>query len=108
LDTIDWIVPALAAMDHGEPLPPPFDDDRQAWDRLLSDPQVPQTTVTDPDGRHDNCLQQAMAFPTIYCALEVDPLQAAVDSIWNCVIAFGQGKHGVLFSELRKRFPLLA
>ena len=30
LDTIDWVAPALAALDAGTPLPAPFDDD-QRW-----------------------------------------------------------------------------
>lgn len=41
LAEVEWITPALAAMDRGEPLPPPFDDDRRAWDLLLSDARVP-------------------------------------------------------------------
>jgi hypothetical protein len=107
LTEIEWIAPALAAMDRGDPLPPPFDDDRRAWERLLSDPLVPHTLVTDPAGRYDNSLQQAMAFPAIFCAVGEDPLQAAVDCVWNCAAAFGQGNHGLLFSELRKTFPAL-
>jgi hypothetical protein len=49
LADVEWIAPALAAMDRGEPLPPPFDDDRRAWDLLLSDGRVPRTLVTSPD-----------------------------------------------------------
>jgi hypothetical protein len=57
---VAWITPALAAMDRGEPLPPPFDDDRL-----------------------DNCLQQAMAFPALFSALERDLLRAALDALWS-------------------------
>jgi hypothetical protein len=77
LANVEWIAPALAAMDRGEPLPPPLDDERRAWDLLLSDARVPRTLVTSPDGRLDNCLQQAMAFPALFSTLEQDPLRAA-------------------------------
>ncbi|MFE2756286.1 hypothetical protein ACFXGA_30225 [Actinosynnema sp. NPDC059335] len=108
LADIDWIAPALAAMDRGEPLPPPFDDDRRLWDRLLADERVPHTLVTTPDGRHDDFLQQAMALPAIFTTRERDPLRAALDAVWTAVGAFGRGRHGLLFAELRRAFPVLA
>ena len=37
LDTVDWIADALAAVECGEPAPPPFDDTSAAWDRLFTD-----------------------------------------------------------------------
>jgi hypothetical protein len=105
LADVEWIVPALAAMDRGEPLPSPFDDDRRAWDLLLSDPRVPRTLVTSPDGRFHNCLQQAMAFPALFSAGEQDPLRAALDALWSAAVAFGHGRHQVLFTEVRQAFP---
>jgi hypothetical protein len=108
LADVEWIAPALAAMDRGEPLPPPFDDERRAWDLLLSDARVPQTLVTSPDGRFDNCLQQAMAFPALFSALEQDPLRAALDALWSAAVAFGRGRHQVLFTEVRQAFPAVA
>ncbi|MGW7530996.1 hypothetical protein [Amycolatopsis sp. NPDC054798] len=107
LTEVEWIAPALAAMDRGDALPPPFDDDRRAWDLLLTDEQVPRTTATSPDGRHDNCLQQAMAFPALFSAREPDPRQAAMDALWSAVVAFGYGRHGLLFAEVRQAFPAL-
>jgi hypothetical protein len=108
LARVGWIAPALAALDRGEPLPPPFDDDGRAWELLLSDPDVPSTTVTSPDGWLDNCLQQAMAFPALMQAVEPDPLLAAVSALWSAAATFGQGRHTVLFTELRQTFPALA
>lgn len=106
---VEWIAPALAAMDRGEPLPPPFDDDRRAWGvLLLSDARIPRTLVTSPDGRLDNCLQQAMAFPALFSALEQDPLRAALDALWSAAVAFGHGRHQVLFTEVRQAFPAIA
>jgi hypothetical protein len=105
---VEWIAPALAAMDRGEPLPPPLDDERRAWDLLLSDARVPRTLVTSPDGRLDNCLQQAMAFPALFSTLEQDPLRAALDALWSAAVAFGHGRHQVLFSEVRQAIPAVA
>ncbi|MFD2473453.1 hypothetical protein [Amycolatopsis silviterrae] len=108
LTEVEWIAPALAAMDRGEPLPPPFDDDRRAWDLLLSDERVPRTLATSPDGESDNCLQQAMAFPAVFSAREPDPLRAAFDALWAAAVTFGYGRHGALFAEVRQAFPALA
>jgi len=105
---VDWITPALTAMDRGEPLPAPLDDQQRAWDLLLSDSQVPHTTVTSPDGALDNCLQQAMTFPAIFATQHKDSLRAAVEALWAAAITFGYGRHPVLFTELRHTFPLLA
>jgi hypothetical protein len=76
LDAVGWIADALRALDERTAPPPPFDDWTAAWDRLLSDPEVPHTLVRTPDGRHDNALQQAMAFPAIFAARHEDPLEA--------------------------------
>ena len=103
---VDWIAPALAAADRGDPLPSPFDDQRRAWDLLLSDEQVPKTVVTSPDGTIDNYLQQAAAFSAIFSVQHEDPLHAAVDALWAAVFAFGHGRHQVLFAEVRRAFPL--
>lgn len=108
LADVEWIAPALAAMDRGEPLPSPFDDDQRAWDLLLSDARVPTTLVTSPDGRLDNCLQQAMAFPALFAALEQDPLRAALDALWSAAVTFGRSRHQVLFTEVRQAFPAVA
>jgi hypothetical protein len=109
LADIDWISPALNAMDRGEPLPRPFDgDDRRAWDQLFSDERVPHTLVTSLDGLHSNLLQQAMALPALFSAREQDPLSAAIDALWNAAITFGRGRNQALFAEIRREFPALA
>jgi hypothetical protein len=108
LADIEWIAPALAAMDRGEPLPAPFDDDKDAWDLLLSDERVPRTTVTSLDGERDDFLQQAMAFPTLFSAREQDPLRAALDAMRSAAVAFGHGRYQILFTEVRQAFPAVA
>jgi hypothetical protein len=95
-------------MDRGEPLPPPFDDQRRAFDRMLSDDQVPHTLVTSPDGRHDNYLQQAMAFTAVFSANEPDPLRAALDALWPAAICFGRPRLQELFIEARQAFAALS
>jgi hypothetical protein len=108
LADVGWIAPVLAAMDQGEPLPPPFDGARLPWDLLFSDEQVPSTTVTSPDGSADNYRQQAMAFPALLSAREQDPLRAALDALWAAAVAFGHERRQVLFAEVRQAFPAIA
>jgi hypothetical protein len=103
LAAVDWIAPALAAVHAGAPLPPPFDDHRRSWDRLLSDPAVPRTTVTVPYGP-PNCLQQAMAFPAITAAVHEDPLAAAVETLYCATIAHGDD-HPRFLAEVHATFP---
>lgn len=103
---VDWIAPALAAMDQGEPLPPPLDGDLP-WDLLLSDPQVPRRLMTSLDGRHDNVRQQAMALPALLSAREEDPLRAALDALRAGAACFGQERWPVFFAEVRQAFPTL-
>ncbi|MEU3270313.1 hypothetical protein ABZ639_05670 [Saccharomonospora sp. NPDC006951] len=107
LTEVGWIASALAAMDDGAVLPPPFDDEGRCWQLLLSDPAVPATLVTGPDGRRDDCLRQAMAFPAIFSARQPDALAVAVEALWNGAASFGYGRHHVLFEEVRKEFPVV-
>jgi hypothetical protein len=59
LAEVEWIASVLAAMDRGEPLPPPFDDRLRAWELVLSGYSVPHTlrgltpTAADRHGRLD-------------------------------------------------------
>lgn len=92
---VDWIARALTALDQGEPLPPPFDDDQQAWARLWADDRVPSTTVTTPDGT-PNCSQQAIALPAVRAAAREDPLAGAVDTVYFAALAAGPDHQAVL------------
>jgi hypothetical protein len=103
LTQVDWITAALDAVDRGDPLPPPFEDAGQAWHRLLSDPRVPRTLVTTPDGRHDNALQQAMAFPALLGAKADDPLRAVFGALHAGVVTFGRGRQDVFLAEVREK-----
>ncbi|SFO11710.1 hypothetical protein [Actinomadura madurae] len=105
LTSIDWIAPALHAMDQGRDLPPPFDDFEQVWPRLWADERVPSTTVTLPHGQIHNFSQQAAAIPALFGAVESDPLQAALDALWAAAAAFGT-EHPSLLQEVRIAFKL--
>ncbi|WP_326954700.1 hypothetical protein [Amycolatopsis sp. NBC_01286] len=104
LDRVAWIAEGLRALDEGRALPPPFDDWTAAWDRLLSDPAVPHTLVRTPDGRHDNALQQAMAFPALFAAVKADPLEALGQVLSAALVTHG-GDHTALFAAARAAFP---
>ncbi|MEQ0557762.1 hypothetical protein ABJI51_01675 [Amycolatopsis sp. NEAU-NG30] len=100
LDTVGWIADGLRALDAGRPLPPPFDDWHAAWNRLLSDPAVPQTLVRLPDGRGEDALQQAMAFPAIFRATEADPLEALGSTLSAAEVTYGDDRPRLL-AEVR-------
>jgi hypothetical protein len=95
LAVIDWIAAALAALDRGERLPPPFDDDHRPWERLWADERVPATTVTTPDGT-PNCSQQAIALPAVRAAAHDDPLAGAVDTVYFAALAYGDNHRDLL------------
>ncbi len=96
LDGVGWIADGLRALAAGVPLPPPFDDWTAAWDRLLSDPKVPRTLVRTPDGRHDNALQQAMAFPAIFAAAGEDALEALGSALSAARYTYGDDQAELL------------
>jgi hypothetical protein len=103
LTGVDWIAKALDAVDRGDRLPSPFGDAGEAWNRLLSDSCVPRTLVTTPDGRHDNALQQAMAFPALLACDQDDPLRVVFDALHAGVVTFGQGRQEDFLAEVRQK-----
>ncbi|MGP3977140.1 hypothetical protein ACTWQF_24625 [Streptomyces sp. 8N114] len=103
LSGVDWIARGLAELDGGVPFSPPLDDTERKWDLLFSDPQVPDTTVTLPDGT-PNASQQAMALPALTDAANPDPLQAALDALYAAAAAHGSSWHD-LFAQVRRAFP---
>lgn len=102
LDRVDWIEPALEALEQGGELPPPFTDPREVWELLLNDPCVPRTTVTSLHNATARVLQQAMAVPALFGATEEDPLRAALDAVYAAAVTFG-ADHGVVLDEVRRR-----
>ncbi|MFF8655885.1 hypothetical protein [Streptomyces huasconensis] len=105
LDGVDWIAPALDAVEHGQPLPPPFHDRDSVARHLLGDPNVPDTTVP-PALRWQTAAirQQFLALPALYAAVEGDPLQAGVDALFAAAVTYGSD-YGTLLAEARSLFP---
>ncbi|MGW2089422.1 hypothetical protein [Streptomyces sp. NPDC001880] len=106
LSGVDWIVPALEALDRGHELPAPFDDLRRTWDRFLADRTIPHTLVDSTDGVRGGFLKQAMAVPALFDATETDPLRAALDALFAAAATYGSD-HPRLFDEVRRRFTML-
>ncbi|MGC4868199.1 hypothetical protein ACLQ3B_22525 [Micromonospora sp. DT53] len=101
LEQIGWIADALATAEAGRPLPRSFTEQggAAAFNRLLSDPEVPHTTVTLHVGSRafgtrlvTEALQQAAAFPALVALANEDPLAAAIDAIYNAAIAHGDDR----------------
>lgn len=101
LERIGWIADALAAAEANRPLPRPFTEQSgiPAFDRLLSDPEVPHTIITlclaskALGTRHvTGVLQQAAAFPALIALANDDPLAAAIDAVYNAAIAHGDDR----------------
>lgn len=107
LDGLEWIAEALERLDRGEPLPALFQDAERAWEALYSDRRAPVSEVESILGGPARMHQQSMAFPSIWAAGRPDPLQAALDALFDAAAAFGDS-HPVLFAEVRREFPWLA
>ena len=107
---IVWIAPALQALDHGQELPPPFDDKQQMWRILFSDQQVPRTTVASmdhmfPDHQPRDMMRSAMAVPALFAAAGPDPLKAALQALAIAAAAFGPD-YLALLEDARRAFSL--
>lgn len=107
LTDIDWIAPALTALDEGRALPPPFDDPTAVWQRLWDDDRVPHTMITLPDNPAQELLQQAAALPALFAAAEPDPLQAALDAVFAAAVTFG-ADHRAFLDDVRRTHPEVA
>lgn len=111
LSSLDWAAPALAAMERGEELPPPFDDQTRVWGLLIgNDREVRNVHVRTTGPPHielpRNVDPQFAALPAIFAAADADPLAAAVDALYAAAVTFGD-EHPLLLRELRAAFPVL-
>ncbi|MEE6257541.1 hypothetical protein [Plantactinospora sonchi] len=106
LDAFGVVAAALAAMDRGEPPPPPLGDTMRAWRHVSTDPHVPRTVVTTSDGT-PNFSQQALALSALRAAVREDPLVAAVDALHAAAYTHGQD-WARLVAQARATFAVLA
>jgi hypothetical protein len=83
LTDLDWVKPALAALERGESLP--FADLREAFGLLDADSRVRRTTVASDDGRHEHVSQQHMAVPALWSAAADDPLGAGLECLFQAL-----------------------
>lgn len=107
LSDLGWVSQALAALDHGGPLPWPFDDPHTPFERLHADARAPQTTVPSYDGSHDHVSQQHAALPALRSAAAADPLAAAIESLFHGVVTFG-ARYPRFLADVRRAFPALS
>jgi hypothetical protein len=108
---LEWVAPALAALERGDALPPPFDDWAQAWGRLLGNDAKVQNVHVRVENAHDvefssRIDPQAAALPAIFAAADADPLRSAVNAIAAAIWTFGDD-HRRLLQDLRDAFPSL-
>ncbi|WP_405107289.1 hypothetical protein OG559_23910 [Micromonospora sp. NBC_01405] len=123
LEQIGWIADALADAEADRPLPRSFTEQSgtAAFKRLMSDPEVPHTTVPlrlgpkafgtrgilvskacDTHGVLDSkafgtrgvieMLQQAAAFSALIALADDDPLVAAINAVYNAAITHGDDR----------------
>lgn len=104
LSSLDWVQPALNALERDEPLPPPFDDERRVWDLLLGEDVELQVVVATTEDPAPTMWPPAAALPTLFAAVELDPLHAAIDAVFGAAITFGN-EYPQLLRELRDTFP---
>ncbi|AGZ45092.1 hypothetical protein [Actinoplanes friuliensis] len=92
LEGIGWIAEILTAAEAGQPLPESLGV--AGFNRLLSDPDVPHTTVPMhlPGHGVSEILQQAAAFPALTALANDDPLGAAIDAAYNAALAHGDDR----------------
>ena len=111
LSSLEWVAPALAALERGEALPPPFDDWAQVWERLLGKDLAVQNVHRRVENAEDlefpaHMDPQAAALPAIFAAADPDPLRAAVDAVTAGIMTFGPD-YPRLLQDLRDAFPEL-
>ncbi|MER7779450.1 hypothetical protein ABTZ21_31310 [Streptomyces sp. NPDC096191] len=106
LADLDWISAALAALDRGAPLPPPFDDPCRVWDRFFTDERIAAAAVHPSTDCQGSPLRRPMALPALRAAADPDPLRAAIGAVFAAAVAYGSDCPA-LFAAARREFPVL-
>lgn len=110
LDALDWVRPALEAMDQGEPLPAPFTDHAGVQALLRTGPTSTQAVArfTNQERERPRRIHRpSFAVPAVFSAVAEDPLQALVDTFSHAAATFNDDRD-TLIDELRARFLVAA
>lgn len=105
---IEWISDALDALDHGSPIPPPFDEPNttKVWDAANADSRITLWAKTD-EGTPVH-VAAAYAINALTEASREEPLRAAIRTLRTAAMA-GGSDHEQLIADLRRVFfPKLA
>lgn len=108
LDRLDWVRPALAALDAGTPLPPPFTDMAAVFPlvrpagRLTAQIRVVNRADRSPQPK-TRVHRPSFAVPAIFSATDPDPLRALVDTFSHAAATFDD-RRADLVAELRRRW----
>jgi hypothetical protein len=114
---LDWLAPAWAALDRGEPAPESIADMKAQWNRIRGEAPVRiEMFMVGESNRSTSGLASfldhpvdpvAMALPALAAAGLPDPLQAALESLWAAATTYGRD-HPAFLAEVRRAFPELA
>jgi hypothetical protein len=99
LAELDWVRPALAAMDRGDPLPEPFTSLSAVYPRVLPDGQQSPRGAKPGEPRH----RPSFALPTIFRAVNEDPAEAVARTYRGALSTF-HDRREELVTELRERY----
>ena len=106
VSVLDWVARGLEALDRGDPLQAPFDDDAMLSEVLLGKDVVLEAVVADNTRPTENIWLPAAAVSALLSAVGPDPLVAAVDTLYAAAVTFGDD-YSLLFQQLRAAFPQL-
>jgi hypothetical protein len=102
---VPLVAPAVAALRHGQPVPPPFDSSETAWTVAAAAP-VRTSVPVPPDGEREEC-PQIWASMALFHSTATDSLTAVLEVVFMMAHVFGRDGYQQAFATLRKRFPLL-
>ncbi|XVV16518.1 hypothetical protein ACQP2X_19750 [Actinoplanes sp. CA-131856] len=114
---LDWMAPAWAALERGEPLPAEYTTSKALWTRILGAAPPTYSKVSlrplyeSLDKRLPRMLdgpvdRVAMAAPALWAAAGPEPLQAALEALWAAVTTYAQ-ERCVFLSDVRRAFPVV-
>ncbi len=118
IEDLDWMAPAWAALEHGEPLPAEFTDPMALLARISGEHKrggyriVAVARLSHGPARGLDAILNgpvnpaAMALPALAAAAGPDPLQAALEALWAAVTTYA-ARRAEFLSEVRRAFPII-